>query len=226
LEIREIAVKARAGRLTWLPPPRDSSATRGRKSMSNIKIASVSVLAVALVAGAAATAVWKPPLPDIAPVTWSGKDTAVERAALVQPAPRPTGKPLSKISDVFQDIDPKQYDQSIAQSKLSVEDAKVLKSLLPEGKVKLAGLVMSGQGQTVSITGVGLTQTVKLEPMPQTLTIPYIPGVPVTFQRDKADEAPGAVRIHANQTAVISMQALIPGSEVKMSTPKDAAPKP
>lgn len=193
--------------------------------MSNVKIVTVSALAVALVAGAAATALWKPSFQDVAALARFDKDSPVKVAAPSQPAmvavaPRPAAKPLTKISDVFHDIGPEQYEQSIALSKLSADDVKVLRGLLPEGKVKLASLVMSGQGQTVSITGVGLTQTVKLEPKPQALTIPYIPGVPVTFQRDKADEVPGVVRIHANETAVVSMQALIPGAEVKMSTPK------
>lgn len=199
--------------------------------MSNVKIVTVSTLAVALVASAAATALWKPSLQDVAALTRFDKDSALKPAppaqpTIVAPQPRPSVKPLSKISDVFHDIIPEQYEQSIAQSKLSVDDVKVLRSLLPEGKVKLASLVMSGQGQTVSITGVGLTQTVKLEPKPQALTIPYIPGVPVTFQREKGDEVPGTVRIHANETAVVSMQALIPGAEVKMSTPKPSPIRP
>lgn len=197
----------------------------------NIKIASVSVIAVGLVATAAIAVLWKPELPISALRSSTGNGAAAEKSVPMQPsrmasAPRTADKPISKISDVFQQIDPKLYDQAIDRSKLSADDAKVLRSLLPDGKIKLAGLVLSGQGQTVSVTGVGLKQTVKLEPKPQTLTIPYIPGVPVTFQRDKDDEVPGAVRIHANRTAVISMQALVPGSEVKMSTPKDVAIKP
>lgn len=197
----------------------------------NIKIASASILAVALVAGTAAAVLWKPAFLISTPVNSTISTHEAEKSVPIQPSrmagvPRPAEKPISKISDAFQKIDPKLYDQSINGSKLSADDAKVLKSLLPDGKVKLANLILSGQGQTVSITGVGLTQTIKLEPKPQALTIPYIPGVPVTFRRDKDDEVPGAIRIHASRTAIISMQALVPGSEVKMSTPKDIAVKP
>lgn len=187
----------------------------------NVGTAAASVLAVALVAGAAAAALWGPSWTDLS--SWRGGTVAVERA--VAPLPheadvRTAARPIQRISEVFRDLPSAQYDGAIARSRLAEGDVKTLKGMLPEGRVRLAEISMSGQGQTISLTGAGLKQTFRVDSKPITLVVPYVPGTPVTFQREASDDVAGTPYIYFGETR-ISMQALIPGAEVRMSTPKE-----
>lgn len=190
----------------------------------NLKTVAASVVAVGVLAGAAAVALWHPDLPFPRGAQFAEAPAATEAVRPAEPGQqRFAARPPTRVSEVFRQIDPDGYDKAIAESKLDADEVDKLKKMLPEGKVRLAGLVVSGHGQTISVTGAGLSQTVKLDAEPQTLIVPYVPGAPVVLHRDKddaADAGPADVRFHLGSGGTLSNQALVPGADIPMSTPK------